>query len=411
MKRIICFFAAVSLVFLSACGKKESVDNGKEKKEIISENEVNAIEEEVKEQIESVDIPLNKYNDERKNTSAFNQILTSDGNKVLVNRYCYIDLIKNKKEINCNIPGCTHETNSCETAILQDANSFLYYEGGMLFTRKNELCFTKNGKEEILLKNTLKNKREEDEGEESEFLYSIVFLDSENIAVCVNGNAFFKYNLKDRKQEKLIVAGDSPSVSVSVVDKETIAITNIDMELYLVSFDKENTVKLFDHCLDAMAMNGSIYFRQQFNGEICLLSCDIRGEKQELLCSNVSQIYFADGNGKAVYVDSRDNCLVHLTDSNTGKALKLSLKKDKTNPVNTFFIRSAGAFSFSEDVYVLITGYDSAMENQSFSSEARHMLDYELYGLIKIDKDWKSCFYGDIFDYVNIEEVDSKEEQ
>ena len=128
---------SMCVIAFSSCGNGAS--DG-ENNLIVTDVELDAEESRISRETEDKPGAFASYNDERKMFGLVN-IPSFDGNYIYGSKYCKYSIIDGKKQINCNKAGCSHKNMSCEAYMFENVREYICYEGGLLFTTENELCF------------------------------------------------------------------------------------------------------------------------------------------------------------------------------------------------------------------------------------------------------------------------------
>lgn len=242
-------------------------------------------------------------------------------------------------EQNCAEPTCNHSGDTCK---------FMRYRGaiprnGVYYTSDNNsgaVISYQNGESEVLFSPT-------NDKEKSTLLH---FIDDSKVISC-GYNDIKLINLDSQKLECYVgeisdVNRDKEEITdediyatmfmtMAVVDENTVAVTNMNFELFCVDLKTQTSKKLADYVSCVQTDGESLYYLNVKDGENKIIRCDTNGENATVLATNSlpsfqimkdSVIYFKmnadERSKKTLYIsyfsDIKEQELYYCSDEQVG---------------------------------------------------------------------------------------------
>ncbi len=268
---------------------------------------------------------------------------TADGRYIYTGIY-KIDTVNKTSDFLCGIPGCAHNTTSCESVIMSGIPSeatisgCIACDGGLLQVRpcaeKNDgfrLVLSENGEVTELYLNTYTDDYEKE-------VYGTVggfnplFTDGETV-YCSGPDYWFSLSLDGKLLSEPLKKPEEMWLSGSIALMEDGRLFSSSMSCaWAIDLKERNVTKLCDFRQNARSpayFNGRIYCVVKNDNGYSLQSCDLNGEDVRVLIEDFgdNNFYFLDGKNKLLYLADNNTKLYTFDLSTNEKTLILDISE------------------------------------------------------------------------------------
>ena len=376
------------LFLLTACSEKEKILPEEEIFEI--ENAVN-IEQDLKQVVKQNDC-FNQYE--------LREHITSDGeNFYFASEDYHLDIKTNKKKINCDRVGCTHEDERCFIRLFDNCFCVTCYNGGFLAVRGNKLLFIAEGNESILLENKKHSEAAEEYKEtDPNYISQYIFLNEKTLFV-TGRNFGFTFDLEKKIQGNLIAIGEANAFySISKLNEDSVILSNSDNELFFVDVRTTNVKKLGDHVVRSRVFDSYVYMVEYVQGERRLYKLNPQNMEKTFILEDVGYYYYVRPDDSIIFTYIGNDGVLFLMNNDGEIVEKLDFGEDSDK--KEYKLRGIYDYSFFDELYLYVeTDKNGASD-----------LDRE-NGFIVITRDFKYiCKYGNVSDvsFLNIKAVNGE---
>ncbi|MBR0133595.1 MAG: hypothetical protein IJM14_11010 [Lachnospiraceae bacterium] len=376
------------LFLLTACSEKEKILPEEEIFEI--ENAVN-IEQDLKQVVKQNDC-FNQYE--------LREHITSDGeNFYFASEDYHLDIKTNKKKINCDRVGCTHEDERCFIRLFDNCFCVTCYNGGFLAVRGNKLLFIAEGNESILLENKKHSEAAEEYKEtDPNYISQYIFLNEKTLFV-TGRNFGFTFDLEKKIQGNLIAIGEANAFySISKLNEDSVILSNSDNELFFVDVRTTNVKKLGDHVVRSRVFDSYVYMVEYVQGERRLYKLNPQNMEKTFILEDVGYYYYVLPDDSIIFTYIGNDGVLFLMNNDGEIVEKLDFGEDSDK--KEYKLRGIYDYSFFDELYLYVeTDKNGASD-----------LDRE-NGFIVITRDFKYiCKYGNVSDvsFLNIKAVNGE---
>lgn len=295
-----------------------------------------------------------------------------------------VDLGNKIIEWDCDIVGCDHWSDGCQTREYKFGTRFLLCEdGGRYEATEDTIYFRKDGKKETIYKNTYLAKGSEDT-QEGSWLFNLIPYD-DNQFIVAGDNFLYLLDKKTKGTSQPIDVCEASINSVAIVDYDTLAITNINFELILVHLETQSVEKISDYA-ELVQTDGSVlYFMDNYQKKNDLVKYDLKTKRKSVLAKNISAFCIYDSGilfGKNVTLEDGTEA--------TRQLYYIDVNGAESNLVYTLDTAIAGEGGFLGNIFYF-PGYDKIIAESWTNKTNSYGCDYVLFDLENWSSEYIMC--------------------